>query len=424
MVKHKKSILDSGLRLVTQNMPHSESVSIFISIKAGSRDETRDEFGVAHFSEHMLFKGTKDRPSPLLVTSPIESTGGMLNASTGYESTTYWCKIPKNDFSIGLEILLDMIQNSLLKEDDIDSERGVVIEEIKSVEDYPDSKAALNLDKLMWGNNALGRDIAGSVQSVANITQETISSFINNFYLPTNTVISIAGNIDHDTLIPSVDQSLLIHSLTGNQPIFSPIKVAQNSLRLYIEERDIEQIHIHIGYPGVSRNHPDRYSLDILDVILGDGMSSRLFQEIRERLGLVYDIESGITHLQDVGDFRITLAVDKNKSIDAIKAVLMEVENLKTKLEDSEVVRAKQILKGRMGLRMDDSQAVAAWNAQQELFNKRIVSENVIKKHIDENDISTLQKAASQYLDISKLNIAIVGDIESKEPILNAIAHL
>ena len=192
MIKHKKSILDSGLRLVTQNMPHSESVSIFISIKAGSRDETRDEFGVAHFSEHMLFKGTKDRPSPLLVTSPIESTGGMLNASTGYESTTYWCKIPKHAFSIGLEILLDMIQNSLLKEDDIDSERGVVIEEIKSVEDYPDSKAALNLDKLMWGNNALGRDIAGSVQSVANITQETISSFINNFYLPTNTVISIA----------------------------------------------------------------------------------------------------------------------------------------------------------------------------------------------------------------------------------------
>ena len=424
MIKHKKTILDSGLRLVTQNMPHSESVAIFISIKAGSRDETRNEFGVAHFSEHMLFKGTKDRPSPLLVTSPIESTGGMLNASTGYESTTYWCKIPKNDFSIGIEILLDMIQNSLLKEDDIDSERGVIIEEIKSIEDYPDSKAALNLDKLMWGKNALGRDIAGSMQSVANITQETISSFINNFYLPTNTVVSIAGNIDHDTLIQSVDQSILIHPLAGNQPKFSSIKVVQNSVRLDIEERDIEQIHIHIGYPGVSRNHPDRYSLDILDVILGDGMSSRLFQEIRERLGLVYDIESGITHLQDVGDFRITLAVDKNKYIDAIKAVLIEVENLKTKLEDSEVVRAKQILKGRMGLRMDDSQAVAAWNAQQELFNKRIVSESVIRKHIDEHDISTLQKAASQYLDISKLNIAIVGDIESKEPILNAIAHL
>ena len=317
-----------------------------------------------------------------------------------------------------------MIQNSLLKEDDIDSERGVIIEEIKSFEDYPDSKAALNLDKLMWGKNALGRDIAGSMQSVANITQETISSFINNFYLPTNTVVSIAGNIDHDTLIKSVDQSILIHPLAGNQPKFSSIKVVQNSVRLDIEERDIEQIHIHIGYPGVSRNHPDRYSLDILDVILGDGMSSRLFQEIRERLGLVYDIESGITHLQDVGDFRITLAVDKNKYIDAIKAVLIEVENLKTKLEDSEVVRAKRILKGRMGVRMDDSQAVAAWNAQQELFNKMIVSESVIKKHIDENDISTLQKAASQYLDISKLNIAIVGDIESKEPILNAIAHL
>ncbi|MCS5647913.1 MAG: insulinase family protein [Dehalococcoidia bacterium] len=424
MARHQKDILESGLRIVSQQLPNSESVSILISVQAGSRNEQKGQYGVAHFAEHMLFKGTGKRPSPLLVSSPIESTGGFLNASTGYESTNYWCKVPENHFRTGIEILQDMMQNSLLNEEEINSERRVIIEEIKTIEDYPDSKTALNLDKLMWPDSALGRDIAGSIQSVENINQETIRAFLDDFYLPTNTVISIAGNLDHDKSIQSIDQLFLTHPFPGSQLKISPIENVQNSVKLDLEKRAIEQIHIHLGYPGVSITHPDRYALDLLNVILGDGMSSRLFQEIRERLGLVYDIESGITHLQDVGDLRITLAVDKNRYIDAIKAILTEVENLKTGLEGSEVVRAKQILKGRMRLRMDDSQAVAAWNAHQDLFNKQIECESVIREHIDRNDIPKLQKAAFQYLDVSKLNIAIVGDIESKEPILNAIANL
>tara|TARA_Y100001947_G_scaffold122874_1_gene107260 strand:+ start:10541 stop:11722 length:1182 start_codon:yes stop_codon:yes gene_type:complete len=393
-------------------------------VQAGSRNEQKGQYGVAHFAEHMLFKGTGKRPSPLLVSSPIESTGGFLNASTGYESTNYWCKVPENHFRTGIEILQDMMQNSLLNEEEINSERRVIIEELKTIEDYPDSKTALNLDKLMWPDSALGRDIAGSIQSVENIDQETIKAFLDDFYLPTNTVISIAGNLDHDKSIQSIDQLFLTHPFPGSQLKISPIENVQNSVKLDLEKRAIEQIHIHLGYPGVSITHPDRYALDLLNVILGDGMSSRLFQEIRERLGLVYDIESEITHLQDVGDLRITLAVDKNRYIDAIKAILTEVENLKTGLEGSEVVRAKQILKGRMRLRMDDSQAVAAWNAHQDLFNKQIECESVIREYIDRNDIPKLQKAAFQYLDVSKLNIAIVGDIESKEPILDAIADL
>ena len=424
MARHQKDILESGLRIVSQQLPNSESVSILISVQAGSRNEQKGQYGVAHFAEHMLFKGTGKRPSPLLVSSPIESTGGFLNASTGYESTNYWCKVPENHFRTGIEILQDMMQNSLLNEEEINSERRVIIEEIKTIEDYPDSKTALNLDKLMWPDSALGRDIAGSVQSVENINQETIRAFLDDFYLPTNTVISIAGNVDHDKSIQSIDQLFLTHPFPGSQLKISPIENVQNSVKLDLEKRAIEQIHIHLGYPGVSITHPDRYALDLLNVILGDGMSSRLFQEIRERLGLVYDIESEITHLQDVGDLRITLAVDKNRYIDAIKAILTEVENLKTELEGSEVNRAKQILKGRMRLRMDDSQAVAAWNAHQDLFNKPIECESVIREHIDRNDIPKLQKAALQYLDVSKLNIAIVGDIESKEPILNAIANL
>lgn len=424
MIRHEKSVLDSGLRLITQSMPNSESIAISISIKAGSRDESTEEHGVAHFLEHMLFKGTEERPSPLLVTSPIESTGGLLNASTGYESTTYWCQIPKDDFSIGIEILLDMVQNSLIQEHDIASEQGVVIEEIKSIEDYPDSKAALNLDRLMWGDTALGRDIAGSVQSIKSINQIKINNFMNQLYTPDNIVISIAGNVSHETASKAIANSFSRKYQKNDRIGYEKLKVSQNSPQLTIEHREIEQVHIHIGYRGVSRSHPDRYGLTMLSLVLGDGMSSRLFQEIRERRGLVYDIESGTNHLQDVGDFRITLAVHRDKYIEAIKAILQEIEAIKGDLENPEVIRAKQIMSGRRRLRMDNTQSVASWNSQQELFNNQIGTESSIKKLIEGNNRSSLQKVAVEYLNMSNLNLSIVGDVVYKEPILDRIIEI
>lgn len=424
MIRHEKSTMTSGLRIVTQSMPNAESVAISISIKAGSRDENIDEHGVAHFLEHMLFKGTKNRPSPLLVTSPIESTGGSLNASTGYESTTYWCHIPKNDFSIGISILLDMIQNPLLQEHDIDSERSVVIEEIKSIEDYPDSKAALNLDELMWGCTALGRDIAGSVQSIQDMNQIKITNFMDQLYAPANIVISISGNVSHEAALEAIENSF-IGKYSKNKPTrYDNIKVSKISPQITLEHREIEQVHIHIGYHGVSRSHPDRYALAMLSLILGDGMSSRLFQEIRERRGLVYDIESGTSHLQDVGDFRITLAVHRDKYVEAIKSILEEIEAVKRDLGNPEVTRAKQIMSGRRRLRMDNTQSVASWNAQQELFNNHIDSENLIKKLIERNNQTNLQRVATEYLNMSNLNLSVVGDIDCNEAILDKITEI
>ncbi len=405
-------------------MPNSESIAISISIKAGSRNENTNEHGVAHFLEHMLFKGTKERPSPLLVTSPIESTGGLLNASTGYESTTYWCQVPKDDFSIGIEILLDMVQNSLMQKRDIDSERGVVIEEIKSIEDYPDSKAALNLDGLMWGDTALGRDIAGSVQFIKRINQIKINDFMNQLYTPDNIVISIAGNVSHETASKAIANSFSGKYQKNERTGYEKLKVSQNSPQITMERREIEQVHIHIGYAGVSISHPDRYALAMLSLILGDGMSSRLFQEIRERRGLVYDIESGTNYLQDVGDFRITLAVHRDKYVEAIKAIIQEIETVKRDLENLEVVRAKQIMFGRRRLRMDNTQSVASWNAQQELLNNHIDSENLIKELIERNNETSLRRVATKYLNMSNLNLSIVGDIGCEEPILDKITEI
>ena len=317
-----------------------------------------------------------------------------------------------------------MIQNPLLRQHDIDSERSVVIEEIKSIEDYPDSKAALNLDELMWGCTALGRDIAGSVQSIQDMNQIKITNFMDQLYAPANIVISISGNVTHEAALKAIENSFLGKSPKNKRIGYKNIKVSQKSPQVTFQHREIEQVHIHIGYHGVSRSHPDRYAIAMLSLILGDGMSSRLFQEIRERRGLVYDIESGTSHLQDVGDFRITLAVHRNKYVEAIKSILEEIEAVKRDLESLEVARAKQIMSGRRRLRMDNTQSVASWNAQQALFNNHIDPENLIKELIERNNQTSLQKVATEYLNMSNLNLSIVGDIDPKETILDNITEI
>ena len=247
---------------------------------------------------------------------------------------------------------------------------------------------------------------------------------MNQLYTPDNIVISIAGNVSHETASKAIANSFSRKYQKNDRIGYEKLKVSQNSPQLTIEHREIEQVHIHIGYRGGARSHPDRYGLTMLSLVLGDGMSSRLFQEIREQRGLVYDIESGTNHLQDVGDFRITLAVHRDKYIEAIKAILQEIEAIKGDLENPEVIRAKQIMSGRRRLRMDNTQSVASWNSQQELFNNQIGTESSIKKLIEGNNRSSLQKVAVEYLNMSNLNLSIVGDVVYKEPILDKITEI
>ena len=247
---------------------------------------------------------------------------------------------------------------------------------------------------------------------------------MDQLYAPAKIVISISGNVTHEGAVKAIENSFLGKYPQRGRARYKTPKVFKNEPQITLEHREIEQVHIHIGYHGVSRSHPDRYALAMLSLILGDGMSSRLFQEIRERRGLVYDIESGTSHLQDVGDFRITLAVHRDKYVEAIKSILEEIEGVKRDLGNPEVTRAKQIMSGRRRLRMDNTQSVASWNAQQELFNNHIDSENLIKKLIERNNQTNLQRVATEYLNMSNLNLSIVGDIDCNEAILDKITEI
>ena len=298
----QKTTLDTGLRIVTSEMPHTRSVAIGIFIGVGSRYESPEQAGISHFIEHMVFKGTERRRTPWEISATIEGSGGVINAGTEQELTVYWCKVAAPDFHESLDLLFDMLRNSLFKPEDIDKERLVVIEELSMINDYPSYRVDALIDEMLWPSHPLGRDVGGTKASITDITRDMMLDHMARCYSPSNIVVSVAGNLTHQKVAERVE------SLGGGWPSasplsWSPVDHMQSAPQFRMEYRKTEQTHLSIAVPGVSLKHPDCYALDLLSVILGEGMSSRLFIEVRETKGLAYDVHSGVSHFLDCGAF-------------------------------------------------------------------------------------------------------------------------
>jgi len=413
---HKKITLDNGLRIVTANMPHTRSVTICIFIGAGSRYETEAQAGTSHFIEHLLFKGTPKRPTAREVSEAIEGVGGILNGGTDKEITVYWCKAAQFHFPLVLDVLTDILLHSKFDPADIERERRVIIEEINMSKDSPSQQVGMLIDELLWPNHPLGRDIAGNKESVVAITRDMMLDYMAGQYLPSNTVIAIAGNIQHQEAVTAVSQAL--GSWTNQQPRSGySTYTEQPNPRLQVERRDTEEAHLCLALPGLSLLHPKRFTLDLLNVILGGGMSSRLFVEIRDKLGLVYSIHSYVDHLLDSGSVTVQAGVEpKNLSL-VIKAILDQLSQLKELVPESELSKAKELSKGRLLLRMEDSGNVASWMGGQEILTGRILSVDQIVSIIDAITAEELRQLAQELLVGSQLRLAIVGPVASDEPL-------
>ncbi|GAI12384.1 unnamed protein product, partial [marine sediment metagenome] len=369
---YQKTTLDNGLRIITTTMPHTQSVSICIFIGIGSRYETEAQAGVSHFIEHLCFKGTSKRTTAREISEAIEGVGGFLNAGTDKELTVYWCKVAQSHFPLALDVLADMLLHSRFDPVDIERERQVIIEEINMSKDSPSQQVNMLIDELLWPNHPLGRDIAGNKESVAALTRDMMLDYMAGQYLSDNTIIAIAGNIQHQEAVTAVSQAL--GSWTNRQPRsrYSAYKEQRNP-RLQVERRDTEQAHLCLALPGLPLLHPKRFTLDLLNVILGEGMSSRLFVEIRDKLGLAYSIHSYVEHFLDSGSVTVYAGVElKNLSI-VITAILDQLSQLKELVPESELVKAKELSKGRLLLRMEDSRNVAGWMGGQEILTGRIL---------------------------------------------------
>jgi len=406
---YQKTVLDNSLRIVSSAMPHTRSVCICIFIGTGSRYEIAEQAGLSHFVEHLCFKGTERRPTAKELSETIDGVGGVLNGGTDKELTVYWAKVARPHFLLALDLLVDMLRNSKFDPVDMENERKVIIEELNMCMDSPQSRVDMLIDEVIWPAQPLGRDVAGSKETVAAIDRSMILDYLSTHYLPSNTAVSVAGDISHNEVVDSV-MAVLGDWPDGVPGSWFPADNGQDISRLVVEQRKTEQVHLCLAVRGISHMHRDRFTLDLLNLILGEGMSSRLFLEIRERKGLAYEIHSHVTHFHDSGSVNVFAGVDPRRVEDAIEAILTELLKLREEqVSEAEIIKAKELGKGRLMLRMEDTRNVAGWIGGQELLLGNIRTVDEVISILDAVTASDLQRVARELFLTNKLCLALVG---------------
>jgi predicted Zn-dependent peptidase len=411
---YTKSALDNGLRVLTASVPHAYSVTVGAFVGAGSRYESDDMAGASHFLEHLLFKGTRSMPTAKQLSEAIESVGGLMNASTGFENTTLWCRVAQANLGLAVRVLSDMLRWPLMDADEIERERGVVVEEIRMSNDQPGYKVGSLIDSVIWPNHPLGRDIAGSDESVAGLERERLLKYYRNQYVPANTVVCVAGNINHGEVVAEVTRALGDWEEQRSLPWYPFDGDAQGS-RLVTEHRETDQVHMCIGLPGLSRQHEDRRVLDLLNVALGDGMSSRLFDELREKRGLVYAVHSGTSYLRDCGSWVIYCGTEISNALQAAQIIITELEKLGDGLPPEELEKVKAMAHGRLLLQMESTSNLAVWGGSQELLTDRVKRVEEVVEEIATVEADDVRRVAANLISHDRLRMALVGPIQDEE---------
>ena len=392
----KKTTLGNGIRILTKKMPHVRSVTMGVWVNVGARDESTSESGLSHFIEHMIFKGTRRRTG-YQIAKEFDAIGGQTNAYTSMEHTCYHGKVLDAHMQTMVDILADIFLNSLFEEKDVQTERPVILQEIGMVEDSPEEHIHLLAGNGFWGDNPLGRSILGTRENIIGFGSDTIRDFFHRLYLPTRIVISAAGNIDHDQLIGLVGPAFeSIPFADGFPDRVTP----ENRAQVDLHHRDLEQAHVCLATRGISITDPRRYAFSILNTILGGNMSSRLFQEIREKRGIAYAVYSYISAHIDTGMFGIYAGVDPKRARECIELIIKEMRALKSeRIDASELRGAKEFLKGNLLLASESVDNQMARLAQNEIHYGRYVPLQDILDNIEsvsEDDVLDLTRTFFQ----------------------------
>lgn len=420
---YKKTVLDNGLRVITYHMPKMQSVALGIWIKVGGRYESAKNKGISHYLEHLAFKGTRSY-SCREIKESIEGVGGSLNGFTSEELTCYLVKLPGRHLDLALNILSDMAINPVLAPSDIEKERTVILEEIKMHKDTPQSYVYELLDNLLWPNHPLGMSISGTPESVSCIRKEDLFLFKRKYYVPLNIVVSATGLLEHDKFTRKV-QKTFSGLKAKNINTFSLVEEKQLKPQLELFHKDTEQTHLVLGFHSLKRDHPLRHALGLLHVILGANMSSRLFNEIREKRGLAYEIGTQIRRFQDTGAFIVHAGIDNRKVVEAIELILKELKKIKDRLvSNEEFKRAKEFYIGQLVLALEDTLDHMLWIGEYTATLDKTYTVDDIIKEVNKVKREDIRKVAQYIFKERTLNLALIGPLKDIQDRLYQQLHL
>ncbi len=411
---YKKTILDNGLKIIAHQMSGKKSLGLGIWINIGGRYESSKNKGMAHFLEHLLFKGTKKYSCRKLKES-IEGKGGALNGFTSEELTCYLVKVPCQYLEGALDVLSDMVINPALLDEDIEKEKTVILEEIKMYKDLPQSYVYELLDELLWPGQALGSPIIGTEESVSKVQRDDLASFKRESYTPSNIVVSAAGNLDYERLAKAVTK---FFSSLKKETINTFLKAQekQGIPQFKALHKDTEQTHLAMGFHSLKREHPLKHALGILHIILGANMSSRLFNEVREKRGLAYEIGTAVKRFSDTGAFIVHAGIDNRKVVETIKLISKELEKAKdTLVTKDEFLRAKEFYAGQLMLSLEDSLDHMLWIGETTAVLDKTYSLEDIIDEVNSVKREDVRQVAQAVFKKEKLNLSLIGPIKPIE---------
>ena len=417
-VPFERSVLPNGLRVVTQPMPGARSVAVGLFVGVGSRREDDAHAGLSHLLEHLVFKGTRGYPDPGGLSEAVEGSGGGVNASTDRELTVYSAKVPAEAAARGLDVVGDLVFRPMLRREDMTGEKPVIVDEIRMYIDSPGDHVFSLFDELLYAGHPLGREIAGTPRSVRRARHDTAVGHWQRWYQPSNIVLAAAGSIRHDQMLETASgwfesDSSATTPIRLPAPLEAPNPAAPGSVRVAF--RRLSQGNLCIGMPGVARGDPDRWALDMLGAVLGDGMSSRLFLELRERRSLTYDVSTFGATYSDCGTFGVHAGFDPDQAGSLVAAILDQLQRVvQDPVTVAELERARAYTRGRLELRMEESGAVAAWLGTGESLLPRILTVDEVIERLDAVTVDDLLRVARRYLRPELARLAVLGPFRSR----------
>lgn len=419
-MQFSKKILPNGLRVMTIPMPTLESATACVWVKTGSRNEEKRVNGISHFLEHVAFKGSKKRPTAKQISEVIDSIGGEFNAGTSKEYTNFYVKCRADKIETAFDILSDMIINPILDKDEIEREKGTIVEEIRMYEDTPMMKIGDVFEGLIYSGNSLGWEIAGDEKSVRSITRNDFVSYRKSQFYPENLLVSVSGGVTKDKVNDLSKKYFkdIRNEELKKQGTFGQFKTKQNKPQVKLHPKKKEQAHFIMGFLADGKTYKNKYAQTLLATVLGGGMSSRMFLEVREKRGLAYAVKTSMDRYSDAGYLGTYVGADVDKADEAVKVVLdqcYQITSHKSPITKSELTKAKEYIKGHLALALEDTKSVGSFYADQELFLPKVQTPEEVFRNIDKVKLDEVLFEAKRLFVPERLNLALIGPYKSDE---------